>query len=153
MTYLKIVLYGILAFIERNPVFCIVTLLIAIFAPFIFKWFLWVLLGFLILALLGILFMALRFRRMKRQLEKQMRDATGFGNMGSAGFGNMGGAGFGNMGANPNVTLEEFVRQMQAAADARQRSAGTSSQGSTSSSSAKPSSVDSTDYVDFEEVK
>ena len=32
MIHLKIILYGILAFIERNPKFCVIMLLIGIFA-------------------------------------------------------------------------------------------------------------------------
>ena len=73
MGYLKIALYWLLAFIERHPMFCLIMLLLAIFTPFVFKWIGWVLLGFLCLALIGILVVTLRFRKMKRQMEEQMR--------------------------------------------------------------------------------
>ena len=157
MGYLKVIFYGLLAFVERNPIFCLFLLAIGIFAPFVFKWIGWVILAIIAIALLGIGVMALRFRKMKRQMEEQMRGAggAGFGNMGS-GFGNMG-AGFGNMGGANGMSLEEFVRQMQAQADARKRSQQntntTSNTSSSTTTSAKKSSIDSSDYVDFEEVE
>ena len=139
MGYLKIALYWLLAFIERHPMFCLIMLLLAIFTPFVFKWIGWVLLGFLCLALIGILVVALRFRKMKRQMEEQMRNAGG-------GFG--GGSPFGDMGATGGMTLEEFVRRMQEEADARQRQGGPKPQNDN-----KKSDVDSTEYVEFEEVE
>ena len=77
MGYLKIVFYGLLAFIERHPIFCFILLLLALFAPFVFKWIGWVILGIIALALIGLLIMSLRFRKMKRQMEDQMRQASG----------------------------------------------------------------------------
>ena len=52
MAYLKIIFYGILSAIERNPIFFVAILLLAIFAPFVIKWALWVILGLLALALI-----------------------------------------------------------------------------------------------------
>ena len=63
------------------------------------------------------------------------------------GFSSMGG--FQNMGAN-GMSLEELVRQMQAQADARKAQAQQQPKQQTTQSK---SSVDSSDYVDFEEVK
>ena len=157
MGYLKIVFYGLLAFIERHPIFCFILLLLALFAPFVFKWIGWVILGIIALALIGLLIMSLRFRKMKRQMEDQMRQASGgfadsnpFGNMGGNPFGNTGTTGsspFGNMGgATGGMTLEEFVKRMQAEADARQ-------QAQQPKRETKKNDVDSTDYVDFEEIK
>ena len=65
MGYLKIIFYGLLAFIERNPKFCILLILLAVFAPFVFKWVGWVLLIILGVAVLGIAFAILRFKRMQ----------------------------------------------------------------------------------------
>ena len=147
MGYLKIALYWLLAFIERHPMFCLIMLLLAIFTPFVFTWIGWVLLGFLCLALIGILVVALRFRKMKRQMEEQMRNAGGgFG--GGSPFGTGGGSPFGDMGATGGMTLEEFVRRMQEEADARQRQGGPKPQNDN-----KKSDVDSTEYVEFEEVE
>jgi hypothetical protein len=143
MGYLKIALYWLLAFIERHPMFCLIMLLLAIFTPFVFKWIGWVLLGFLCLALIGILVVALRFRKMKRQMEEQMRNAGG-----GSPFGTGGGSPFGDMGATGGMTLEEFVRRMQEEADARQRQGGPKPQNDN-----KKSDVDSTEYVEFEEVE
>lgn len=159
MTYLKIIFYGLLAFIERNPIFCTVLVLIAIFAPIVFHVVGWILLGLLAMALLGIGLFVWRAHRMKRQMEKQFRDAMG-GNMGGPGFGAGGPAGgfsgfasFGNMGAN-GMTLEELVRQMQAQADRRQQNANSgTTQTHTNTSKVNGKSDKVGDYVDFEEVK
>ena len=153
MGYLKIIFYGLLAFIERNPKFCLLLVLIAVFAPFVFKWVGWVLLIILGVALLGLGFAFLRFRKMQKQMENQMHQTMGGGFSGMGGFTNMGGfsgmGGFQNMGAN-GMSLEELVRQMQAQADARK--AQTQQQPKQTTTQRK-SSVDSSDYVDFEEVK
>lgn len=152
MIHLKIILYGILAFIERNPLFCIMLVLLAVFAPVVFKFVGWIILGIIAAALIGIALFALRMRKMKRNMEDQFRQATG----GNAGFGGAGFSGFGNMGGANGMTLEELVRQMQAQADARKNGAqgGNVNQpknnlnDNSSKSSDKPG-----DYVDFEEVK
>lgn len=154
MGYLKIIFYGILAFIERHPIFCLLMVALAVFAPFVFKWVGWILLGILALAIIGIAVAAFRFKKMQREMQEQMRQAGG-GFAGGNPFGNMGGnagAGnpFGNMGAaTGGMTLEEFVKRMQAEADARQQQGGTQQP----KREAKKSDVDSTDYVDFEEIK
>ena len=147
MGYLKILFYGLLAFIERNPKFCILLLLIAIFAPFVLRWVGWLLLIIVGVALLGLAFAILRFRKMQKNVEEQMRQ-TGSGFSGMGGFTNMGG--FSNMGGANGMTLEELVRQMQAQADARK----TQQQPKQNPSSSKSvSGIDSADYVDFEEVE
>ena len=146
MGYLKIIFYGLLAFIERNPKFCILLLLLAIFAPFVLRWVGWLLLIIVGVALLGLAFAILRVRKMQKNVEEQMRQ-TGSGFSGMGGFTNMGG--FSNMGGANGMTLEELVRQMQAQADARK--AQQPKQNTTTSKNV--SSVDSADYVDFEEVK
>lgn len=147
MGYLKIIFYGLLAFIERNPKFCLLLVLIAVFAPFVFKWVGWVLLIILGVALLGLGFAFLRFHKMQKQMEDQMHQTMGGGFSGMGGFTNMGG--FQNMGAN-GMSLEELVRQMQAQADARKAQA---QQQPKQQATQSKSSVDSSDYVDFEEVK
>ena len=100
--------------------------------------------------------MVVRFKRMQRQMEEQMRQAGGGFAGGFAGnpFAGMGGAqGAGNPfagmgGAANGMTLEEFVRRMQAEADARQQAAEPKAK-----RTAPKSDVDSSEYVDFEEVK
>ena len=146
MGYLKIIFYGLLAFIERNPKFCILLLLLAIFAPFVLRWVGWLLLIIVGVALLGLAFAILRFRKMQKNVEEQMRQ-TGSGFSGMGDFTNM--EGFSNMGGANGMTLEELVRQMQAQADARK----TQQPKQNTTTSKNVSSVDSADYVDFEEVK
>ena len=148
MGYLKIIFYGLLAFIERNPKFCILLVLLAVFAPFVFKWVGWVLLIILGVAVLGIAFAILRFKRMQKQMEKQMHQTMGGGFSGMGGFANMGG--FQNMGGANGMSLEELVRQMQAQADARKAQ---TQQPPKQTTTQRKSSVDSSDYVDFEEIK
>ncbi|MBO5890008.1 MAG: hypothetical protein J6Q28_01080 [Alistipes sp.] len=147
MGYLKIFFYGLLAFIERNPKFCLLLVLIAVFAPFVFKWVGWVLLIILGVALLGLAFLFLRFHRMQKRMEDQMHQTMGGGFSGMGGFTNMGG--FQNMGGANGMSLEELVRQMQAQADARKAQQAPKQTTTTQSKS----SVDSSDYVDFEEIK
>ncbi len=150
MGYLKIIFYGLLAFIERNPKFCLLLVLIAVFAPFVFRWVGWVLLIILGVALLGLGFAFLRFRKMQKQMEEQMRQ-TGSGFSGMGDFTNMGG--FSTMGGANGMSLEELVRQMQAQADARKTQQQQQPKQNTTTTSKSVSGVDSDDYVDFEEVK
>ena len=67
---------------------------------------------------------------------------------GGSPFGTGGGSPFGDMGATGGMTLEEFVRRMQEEADARQRQGDPKPQNDN-----KKSDVDSTEYVEFEEVE
>lgn len=146
MAYLKIIFYGILSAIERNPIFFLAILLLAIFAPFVIKWALWVILGLLAFALIGLLIFVLRFRKMQRDMNNQFRQSGG-----ASGFN--AGTGFGGFShfASSNMSLEELVRQMQAQADAQQRK---NTQNTQSSQPEKKIQNDkSGDYVDFEEVK
>lgn len=156
MGYLKILFFGLLAFIERNPKLCIILVLLGVFAPFVFKWIGWFFLGIIALALLGILFLILRVRKMKKKLEEQMRQAGG-GFNGMGGFSNMGGftnmGGFGGMGGANGMTLEELVRQMQAQADARKAQQQPKQPKQDTTTTKRVSGVDSDDYVDFEEVE
>lgn len=157
MGYLKIIFYGILAFIERNPIFCTLLLICAIVAPFVFKVFLYIILGLLLLAIVAIVVAVVRMRRMQREMQNQFRNMGGGAqNFGANGFGGQGFTGFGGAGG---MTLEELVRQMQAQADARQQRGGASQGGSTttetssSGTTRKRVSDDVGDYVDFEEVE
>ena len=139
MAYLKIIFYGILSFIERNPIFCVSMLLIALFAPFVFEWMLWVILALVAVALIGFLVMILRFRKMQNQMNEQFRQANG-----ASGF-----SGFGGFSNVNGMSLEELVRQMQAQADAQQRK----NTSTTEPQATKIENDKSGDYVDFEEVK
>ena len=157
MGYLKIIFYGILAFIERNPIFCTLLLICAIVAPFVFKVFLYIILGLLLLAIVAIVVAVVRMRRMQREMQNQFRNMGGGAQkFGANGFGGQGFTGFGGAGG---MTLEELVRQMQAQADARQQRGGASQSGSTaaetssSGTTRKRVSDDVGDYVDFEEVE
>lgn len=153
MGYLKIIFYGLLAFVERNPIFTLFLIGLAIFAPVVFKVAGWIILAVILTLVIFVAIGALRMRRMRREMEEQMRNS---------GFGGFGGthSGFTNAGAGANMrgmTLEEFVRQMQAQADAQRRAANNASNTTTTTTSAPKSekrvSDKVGDYVDFEEVE
>lgn len=150
MGYLKIIFYGLLAFVERNPLFTLLLVLLAIFAPVVFKVAGWIILGILLAIVVLVAIGSLRLRRMRQQMEEQMRQG-GYSSGGFSGMDSFGGMG----GAANGMTLEELVRRMQAEADAR-RAGGTSSNNTTTTSSSPKSEKRVNDkvgdYVDFEEV-
>jgi hypothetical protein len=147
MGYLKIIFYGLLAFVERNPLFTLLLVLLGIFAPVVFKVAGWIILGILLAIVVLVAIGSLRLRRMRQQMEEQMRQG-GFSSGGFSGMGGMSGAANG-------MTLEELVRRMQAEADARRRDNASSNGTTTTSSSPKSEKRVNDkvgDYVDFEEV-
>lgn len=148
MVYLKIILYGILAFVERHPLFTTFLVLTAIFAPIVWKAIGWVVLGIIILLLLVVGGMALRVHSMRRKMEEQMRS-------GGAGFSGFDAGGFNAGGFNAQgMTLEELVRRMQEQADAQRRAQGGKTTTTTSSTKQQKRVNDKVgDYVDFEEVE
>ena len=154
MGYLKIIFYGILAFIERNPLLTLILILLGVFAPFVFKAIGWLILGIIIVVLILVALGAMRIHRMRREMEDQFRNAGGAGGFGGAqGFGGFGGAqGFG--GAH-GMSLEELVRRMQEQANAQKQAQNTSSQTTTHQGSSQTKRVNDKvgDYVDFEEVE
>ncbi len=149
MTFLKIVFYGLLAFIERHPFFCIIMVLLAIFAPIVFEVIGWIILGIIALLLIVFGLLAWKVHKMKRDMKKRFEQA-------GANFNdNFGGASFGGF-STGGMTLEELVRQMQAQAEAQQRAQrGDSGKSSTSTSGSAQKRVNDKvgDYVDFEEVE
>ena len=145
MVYLKIVFYAILAFIERNPKLCIILALLAIFAPVVFKFVGWIILGVIAFAIIVMGTMAWRMRAMQRKMERDFKaNASGASAGGFNGFG-----GFNNMGG---MSLEDLVRRMQAEADARKATSSAQNNKPNENTSRVRSSRDD-DYVDFEEIK
>ena len=148
MNILRIIIFGLLAFIERNPIFCIFLLFVAIMAPALFKVVGWIILGIIALFLIILGIGWWRMRKMQRELNDQFRQTAS-----GAGFNGFGGFSTGGM------TLEELVRQMQAQADAAKRNSAnntnsqTTTTTTTTGSTQKKVSDKVGDYVDFEEVK
>lgn len=144
MVYLKIIFYGILAFIERHPLFTLFIILISIFAPVVWKAIGWVIVAVLFALLLIVGVAAFRMHKMRKQVEDQFRGTS------SAGFS----SGFSSA---QGMSLEELVRRMQAEAEAeaKRRSQDTYSSKTTQSSTAQQKRVNDKvgDYVDFEEVE
>ena len=147
MNYLKIIFYGLLAFIERNPLFTLIVILLAVFAPVVFKAIGWVILAIIVIVLLLVAMASVRIHRMRRQMEDQFRNAGG-----AQGFGGFSSQGFGNM---QGMTLEELVRRMQEQANAQKQAQNSSQQTTTQQSSSQTKRVNDKvgDYVDFEEVE
>lgn len=153
MNILKIIFYGLLAFIERHPIFCTILVLLAIFAPFVFEIVGWIILGIITLLLIVFGILAWKVYKMKREMKKRFEQ-------GGANFsgGSFGGQNFGGHFYAGGMTLEELVRQMQAQADAQQRAqqqrkSGGDNATTTSGSAQKRVSDQVGDYVDFEEVE
>ena len=115
MNVLKIIFYGLLAFIERHPFFCTILVLLAIFAPFVFEIVGWIILGIITLLLIVFGILAWKVHKMKREMKKRFEQ-------GGANFsgGSFGGQNFGGHFYAGGMTLEELVRQMQAQAEAEQ---------------------------------
>lgn len=152
MVYLKIIFYGLLAFIERHPIFTFLIVILAIFAPMVLKTIGWIILGVLAVVLILIGLAVFRFHKMRHQMEDQFRSGAGAGFGGAQGFSGAGFSGFNAQG----MSLEELVRQMQEQANARQRAqSGANSQTSTQSQQSQQKRVNDKvgDYVDFEEVE
>lgn len=147
MIYLKIVFFAILAFIERNPKLCIVLALLAIFAPVVFKFVGWIILGIIALAIVVMGVMAWRMRTMQRRVEREFQSHASGNAGGFSGF-----SGFGNMNTG-GMTLEELVRQMQAQANAQKQANNNSSTNGANSSTSRVRDSRNDDYVDFEEIK
>ena len=147
MIYLKIVFFAILAFIERNPKLCIVLALLAIFAPVVFKFVGWIILGIIALAIVVMGVMAWRMRTMQRRVEREFQSHASSNAGGFSGF-----SGFGNMNTG-GMTLEELVRQMQAQANAQKQTNNNSSTNGANSSTSRVRDSRNDDYVDFEEIK
>ena len=157
MNILRIIIFGLLAFIERNPIFCIFLLFVAIMAPALFKVVGWIILGIIALFLIILGIGWWRMRKMQRELNDQFRQTAsgaGFNASGSAGgFNGFGGFSTGGM------TLEELVRQMQAQADAAKRNSANSTNSQTTTTTTTTGSTQKKvsdkvgDYVDFEEVE
>jgi energy-coupling factor transporter transmembrane protein EcfT len=151
MVYLKLIFYGLLAFVTRHPVFCIVLGVLLYFFPAVVGW---TLLGILALILLVFGFLGWKMYKLKRDMKRRFDEATG-GNANFGGAQGFGGANFGGF-AMGGMSLEELVRQMQAQADAHQRARqgrGSNSGTSTSGSAQKRVNDKVGDYVDFEEVE
>lgn len=156
MNILRIIIFGLLAFIERNPIFCFLLLIVAILAPAFFKVVGWIILGIIALFLLILGIGWWRMRKMQRELNNQFRQTAsgaGFNSSGSAGgFNGFGGFSTGGM------TLEELVRQMQAQADAAKRNSANNTNSQTTTTTTSRSTQKRVndkvgDYVDFEEVE
>lgn len=149
MNYLKIIFYGFLTFAQKYPFFTLAFLAAVILPPIFFPAVRWFMLGMFIIALIVIGLIWLQFYRMKRQMEKEYRDAMN-GKMGGNNAGP--GAGFTGYGFARGMRLEDFVQQMQQQADARQTGTQQQTQGNASAKSQKKADNQG-EYVDFEEIK
>ena len=161
MIALKIIFYGLLAMLERRPIFTIGLLALLILPPIYFEWVRWFYLGLFIFILLIVFAIKRKIRKLRQQFEQQYRDAMGGnGGAGFAGFGGFGGAngaGFSGFNFSQGMTLEELVRQMQQQADARnaqsQLGKTTIKDNSSKLNNGKNKDNNEGEYVDFEEIK
>ena len=77
MEFIYRLIDSFVAFVRRNPVLCLVIFLLALASPsFVagaFKFILYVIMFFLLIMLLGGLYMSYRINKLRRQTEEQMR--------------------------------------------------------------------------------
>ena len=153
MNYLKIIFYGLLAMFERRPIFTMCLLALLIIPPICFEWVRWLYLGIVVFIIIAVVSLRRKMQQMRSQFEQQYRDAMG-GNAGAgfSGFGGAGnatGAGFTGFNFAQGMRLEDFVKQMQEQADARQAKPQQTTT-NTSTTSTKHN-ANQGEYVDFEE--
>ena len=153
MNYIKIILYGFLAMLERRPVFTIALLALIILPPIYFVWVRWFMLGMLLLILVGFFSLRRKMRLMRSQFEQQYRDAMGGNGAGFSGFSNAGGAGFSGYNYAQGMRLEDFVKEMQKQADARQAAQQQGFSNTTTNGTSAKQSGNQGEYVDFEEIE
>ena len=150
MIHLKILFYGLLSFIERNPIFCLILVLLAIFAPVVFEVVGWIILGIIALLLIGLGLLAWKMHKMKREMKRRFEQAANGG-----GFNPGGAQGFSGFGFTGNMSLEDLVRMMQQQADMRQQAKSKGAGNTSTHASGQPNKRVNDkvgDYVDFEEV-
>ena len=73
MNFISAFIDGIVGFVRRNPLTCVILLLIAVVAPSLFGFMLYVILGMVLVSIISALIFAWRLRRMQRQMEEQFR--------------------------------------------------------------------------------
>lgn len=133
MNFLFAIIDSIVEWIRRNPLTCILLVMIAVFAPSLFGA---IFIGIAIVALLLLalpIFGLLKLRRMSKKMNEQTRQ-QGFGGQGFGGQG-FGGQGFGGQTRTRNTNEGEV--KVYATEEATE----------------KRVSDDVGEYVDFEEVK
>lgn len=77
MNFISAFIDGIVAFVRRNPLTCVTLLLIAVVAPSLFGFMLYVILGMVLVSIISALIFAWRLRRIQRQMEEQFRGQAG----------------------------------------------------------------------------
>ncbi|MBP3483360.1 MAG: DUF4834 family protein [Alistipes sp.] len=74
MNFITVLFDTIVGFIRRNPLFCLLMLLIAIAAPWVFSFMLYVVLGIILLSLISTALFAWHLRRVQRRMEDELRN-------------------------------------------------------------------------------
>ena len=152
MNYLKIVFYGLLAMIERRPVFTIGLLALIILPPIYIEWVRWFYLAIVIFIIIAVVSLRRKMQQMRSQFDEQYRNMMG-DNMGFGGTTNSSaGTGFAGFNFAQGMRLEDFVKQMQEQADAHQATTQQSSSKTTTTTTTKRSGEQG-EYVDFEEIE
>lgn len=96
MNIFKYIVEGVIDFVRRNPLFCLMVIMLALLAPSLLKGMalvmLYLLLGLVLLGVVILLLIRWRFRRLQKAMEEQMRGGFRGGQSGpSAGYNPYGG--------------------------------------------------------------
>lgn len=75
MNFLTLLLDSLVTFVRRNPITCLVMVVLAIVFPSVFRYAMWAVLAIAALLMLAVLLLVWRLHRVRRQMEQQIRDA------------------------------------------------------------------------------
>lgn len=75
MNFLTLLLDSLVTFIRRNPITCLVLVVLAIGFPSLFRYAMWAVLAIAAVMMLAVLLLVWRLHRVRKQMEQQIRDA------------------------------------------------------------------------------
>lgn len=77
MNFISALFDTIIGFIRRNPLFCLLLLLIAVGAPSLFGFMLYVVAGIFLVSMISVAVFVWRLRSAQRRMEEEFRNGTG----------------------------------------------------------------------------
>jgi len=78
MNFITILFDTIVGFVRRNPLFCLILLVIAVGAPSLFGFMLYVVLGIVLFSMISVAVFVWRMRSAQRRMEEEFRNSAGY---------------------------------------------------------------------------